>query len=139
MIQKNNFKIQWYLIDAKEQNLGRLSSKIAHNLIGKTDKHYLPFRNNKIKVIVINSAYIKVTGKKNQQKLYKRHSGKPGGLKQETFSKLKSRLPHKIIEHSVQGMLPKNNLGKHLARHLKVYEHNAHPHEAQKPISLNID
>lgn len=139
MIKKNNLRTQWYLIDAKEQNLGRLSSKIAYKLIGKTDKYYLPFRNNNIRVVVINSAYIKITGKKNEQKLYKRHSGKPGGLKQETFNKLKNRLPHKIIEHSVKGMLPKNNLGKRLARQLKVYQYNAHPHKAQKPISLNID
>lgn len=139
MIKKSNVGVQWYLVDAKNQNLGRLSSKIACTLIGKNDKYYVPFKSSHIQVIVINSEYVEITGKKNEQKLYRKHSGKPGGLKQETFSKLKNRLPNKIIEHSVRGMLPKNSVGKCLARNIKVYRQNKHPHKAQEPISLDID
>nr|ARW68360.1 ribosomal protein L13 [Chondria sp. (in: red algae)] len=130
---------QWYVINAKQQNLGRLSSKIAYTLVGKNSKNYLPFQKNNIKIIVINSKYVEVTGKKSKQKLYIRHSGRPGGLKKEVFNKLQNRMPNKIIEHSIRGMLPKNNLGRELFKNLKIYSENEHPHEAQQPIFLNIN
>nr|WMP11899.1 50S ribosomal protein L13 [Laurencia australis]WMP12110.1 50S ribosomal protein L13 [Laurencia australis] len=130
--------LTWYLIDAKEKNLGRLSSQIAHILMGKDIKEYSPFQESDKQIIIINSKYINVTGKKDKQKTYKRHSGRPGGLKTETFNKLKTRIPNRIIEHSIRGMLPKNNLGRKLFKKLKIYSENQHPHTAQQPIELNI-
>nr|YP_010951595.1 50S ribosomal protein L13 [Laurencia catarinensis]WMP12534.1 50S ribosomal protein L13 [Laurencia catarinensis] len=130
--------LTWYLVDAKEKNLGRLSSRIAQILMGKDIKEYAPFQESNKQIIIINSKYINVTGKKDKQKIYKRHSGKPGGLKAETFNKLKTRIPNRIIEHSIRGMLPKNNLGRKLFKKLKIYSENQHPHAAQKPIELNI-
>nr|CRF40177.1 Ribosomal protein L13 [Laurencia snackeyi] len=130
--------LTWYLVDAKEKNLGRLSSKIAQLLMGKDIKEYSPFQASNKQIIIINSKYINVTGKKDKQKTYKRHSGRPGGLKTENFNKLKTRIPNRIIEHAIKGMLPKNNLGRKLFKKLKIYSDNQHPHAAQQPIELNI-
>nr|ARW60261.1 ribosomal protein L13 [Laurencieae sp.] len=137
-IRKDSNNIKWYIIDAKEKNLGRLSSKIAYILRGKDTKEYSPFQESKINIIIINSKYINVTGKKSEQKTYKRHSGRPGGLRTEIFNKLQNRMPNRIIEHSIRGMLPKNNLGRKLFKKLKIYSENQHPHKAQKPIILDI-
>ena len=122
--KKISQNLTWYVIDAKEKNLGRLSSKIAHKLMGKDIKEYSPFQESNKQIIIINSRYINVTGKKDKQKTYKRHSGRPGGLKTETFNKLKNRIPNRIIEHSIKGMLPKNNLGRKLFKKLKIYPTN---------------
>jgi len=135
-IQSVNNK--WYVINAKNKNLGRLSSKVSHLLKGKNDPKYTPDKINNTNIIIINSKYIKVTGNKKKQKLYKRHSGKPGGLKIENFEKLNNRIPNKIIEHAIKGMLPKNRLGRMLFKKLKVYPENQHPHKAQQPINLDI-
>ena len=137
-IKKNKNQITWYIVDGKEKNLGRLSSKIAYLLLGKNIKEYSKSQESNIKVIILNSKQIKVTGKKNKQKTYKSHSGKPGGLKTETFSKLQNRIPNRIIEHSIRGMLPKNKIGRQIFKNIKVYPDNQHPHEAQKPIKLDI-
>nr|QCI06624.1 ribosomal protein L13 [Erythroglossum lusitanicum] len=130
---------KWYIIDAKDQNLGRLSSQIAYLLRGKNNTNYLPYLENTINIIVINSKLIKITGKKKEQKTYKRHSGKPGGLKIETFDKLNKRIPNRIIETAIKGMLPKNTLGRKLFKRLKVYPDIIHPHSAQKPITLKLN
>jgi large subunit ribosomal protein L13 len=135
---KNQLNEQWYLIDAKEQNLGRLSSSIAYILRGKNSYDYAPNLNLKHHVIVINSKDIQVTGNKSNHKLYRRHSGRPGGMKIETFQELNARIPNRIIEHAVKGMLPKGPLGRKLFTQLKVYENNNHPHTAQKPEIINI-
>nr|ARW64212.1 ribosomal protein L13 [Chondria sp. (in: red algae)] len=135
-IQKNT---TWYLVDAKRQKLGRMCSKIAYMLRGKNDRDCIPFKQNNIKIIVINSKEVEVTGKKKKQKLYRRHSGRPGGLKTEVFNHLQNRIPNKIIEKAVKGMLPKNILGRQLFKQLKIYSGQQHPHEAQKPIILNIN
>jgi len=137
-INNKQNKQEWYLIDAKEQNLGRLSSKIAFLLKGKNKNTYTPYMNSKIHVIIINSKLIEITGKKRNQKLYKRHSGQPGGLKIETFDKLQKRMPNKIIEKSIKGMLPKNILGRQLFRQLKIYSDSKHPHSPQQPVTLNL-
>nr|YP_009398963.1 ribosomal protein L13 [Cliftonaea pectinata]ARW68097.1 ribosomal protein L13 [Cliftonaea pectinata] len=128
----------WYIIDAKDKNLGRLSSIIAYLLKGKNSVEYIPHKKSKTKIIIINSRYIKVTGNKILQKTYKRHSGRPGGLKTENFNQLKERIPNRIIEHAVKGMLPKNSLGRQLFRNLKVYSNNEHPHISQKPKILEV-
>nr|YP_009396867.1 ribosomal protein L13 [Ophidocladus simpliciusculus]ARW66053.1 ribosomal protein L13 [Ophidocladus simpliciusculus] len=131
-------KLDWYIIDATDSNLGRLSSKIVYLLMGKNNINYLPHNNTNISIIIINSKKIKVTGKKNKQKTYKRHSGRPGGLKIKPFNKLQEKQPNKIIEHAIKGMLPKNTLGKKIFKKLKVYSGNEHPHQSQKPVYLNI-
>nr|YP_010338668.1 ribosomal protein L13 [Glaucosphaera vacuolata]UNJ18618.1 ribosomal protein L13 [Glaucosphaera vacuolata] len=136
-LDKSNLK-KWYLIDAKDQNLGRLSSYVARILIGKNKSTYTPFLDSGDFVIIINANKILVTGKKENQKIYFRHSGRPGGSTIETFRNLKSRIPTRIIEKAIKGMLPKGPLGRQMYSKLKVYEENAHPHQAQKPEMINI-
>ncbi|MBW4579334.1 MAG: 50S ribosomal protein L13 [Tildeniella nuda ZEHNDER 1965/U140] len=128
----------WYLVDATDQRLGRLASEIATVLRGKNKPTFTPHLDTGDFVIVINAEKIDVTGKKRSQKLYRRHSGRPGGMKTETFAKLQARLPERIIEQAVKGMLPKNTLGRQLFTKLKVYAGSDHPHEAQMPQTLAI-
>nr|QCI08420.1 ribosomal protein L13 [Ptilothamnion sphaericum] len=128
---------KWYIIDAKDKTLGRLSSKIAYILKGKNSTIYTPNHNQLINIIIINSKFIHITGKKKEQIIYKRHSGRPGGLKQEKFNVLQNRLPNRIVEKAIKGMLPKNTLGKKLFTQLKIYSTDTHPHQAQKPVILH--
>jgi large subunit ribosomal protein L13 len=130
---------KWYVIDAADQRLGRLATEIAMILRGKNKPTYTPHLDTGDFVIIINAEKVAVTGKKRQQKLYRRHSGRPGGMKVETFDKLQKRIPERIIEHAVKGMLPKNTLGRQLFTHLKVYAGGEHPHQAQKPEILAIN
>lgn len=129
----------WYVVDATDQRLGRLASEIAQILRGKKKAEYTPHLDTGDFVIVVNAEKVAVTGKKRTQKVYRRHSGRPGGMKTETFAKLQQRLPERILEHAVKGMLPKNSLGKQLFTKLKVYAGPTHPHAAQKPIELKIN
>lgn len=129
---------QWYVIDAEAQKLGRISSEISKILLGKSSPSYHPSLDIKNAVIVINAEKVEVTGKKEQDKFYYRHSGRPGGLTIETFSELQTRIPNRIIEKSVKGMLPKNRLGRNLFKNLKVYSGNTHPHTSQKPQLITI-
>lgn len=128
----------WYVVDATNQRLGRLASEVAVVLRGKNKPTYTPHMDTGDFVIVINAEKIEVTGKKRSQKLYRRHSGRPGGMKTETFAKLQDRLPERIIEQAVKGMLPKNTLGRQLFTKLKVYAGSSHPHSAQQPEVLNL-
>ncbi|PSB29289.1 50S ribosomal protein L13 [Stenomitos frigidus] len=128
----------WYLVDATDQRLGRLASEIATVLRGKNKPTFTPHMDTGDFVIVINAEKIDVTGRKRSQKLYRRHSGRPGGMKTETFAKLQARLPERIIEQAVKGMLPKNTLGRQLFTKLKVYAGSDHPHQAQMPQTLAI-
>ncbi|BAY19712.1 50S ribosomal protein L13 [Nostoc sp. HK-01] len=128
----------WYVVDATDQRLGRLATEIAMILRGKKKPEYTPHIDTGDFVIVINAEKIAVTGKKRTQKLYRRHSGRPGGMKTETFAKLQQRVPERIIEHAIKGMLPKNSLGRQLFTKLKVYAGPTHPHEAQQPKELKI-
>lgn len=129
---------QWFVVDAAEQRLGRLASAIAMILRGKNKPEYTPHMDTGDFVIVINAEKVRVTGKKRTQKVYLRHSGRPGGMKSETFAQLQARLPERIVEHAVKGMLPKNSLGRQLFTKLKVYAGADHPHQAQKPQELKI-
>nr|QCI06030.1 ribosomal protein L13 [Delesseria sanguinea] len=138
-VKKDKEPRKWYIIDAKEQNLGRLSSKIAYFLIGKTGITYTPHVKNEVNIIIINSKLIEITGNKKYQKTYKRHSGRPGGLKIEYFDKLQQRMPNKIIENSIKGMLPKNTLGRKLFTQIKIYPNNIHPHSSQKPLLIKLN
>ena len=128
----------WHVVDAADQRLGRLASEIAMILRGKNKPTYTPHMDTGDFVVVINAEKVAVTGKKRTQKLYRRHSGRPGGMKTETFAKLQARVPERIIEQAVKGMLPKNSLGRQLFTKLKVYTGVAHPHQAQKPQELTI-
>jgi large subunit ribosomal protein L13 len=130
---------KWYVIDASNQRLGRLASEIAKILRGKNKAVFTPHMDTGDFAIVINAEKVVVTGKKPKQKLYRRHSGRPGGMKTETFEKLQQRLPERIVEMAVKGMLPKNSLGRKLFTKLKVYEGATHPHQAQKPEELKIN
>jgi large subunit ribosomal protein L13 len=132
-IQRN-----WYIVDAADQRLGRLASEIAMVLRGKNKPTYTPHLDTGDFVVVINAEKVSVTGKKSSQKLYRRHSGRPGGMKTETFSQLQARIPERIIEQAVKGMLPKNTLGRQLFTKLKVYAGPDHPHQAQQPEVLAI-
>lgn len=132
-IQKASIAQSWYIIDAKEKNLGRISTLIANILRGKNEKDYNTNINHQNYIIIINSKNIKVTGQKKHQKLYRRHSGKPGSMKVETFTELQKRIPNRIIEKAVKGMLPKGRLGRQLFNQIKIYEEAQHPHNAQKP------
>lgn len=127
---------KWYLIDAKGKTLGRLSTLIAKLISGKHKSGYVPYLNCGDNVIIINVETVRVTGKKFTQKIYRRHSGRPGGLKTETFQQLQSRIPNRILEKSVKGMLPKGPLGRDMFRNLKVYTGETHPHISQNPAIL---
>ncbi len=135
----NSLTHNWYVIDAADQRLGRLATEIAMILRGKNKPEFTPHMDTGDFVIVVNAEKVAVTGKKRTQKLYRRHSGRPGGMKTETFAKLQDRLPERIIEHAVKGMLPKNSLGRQLFTKLKVYAGPTHPHQAQQPKELKIN
>ncbi|MGB3641264.1 MAG: 50S ribosomal protein L13 [Rivularia sp. (in: cyanobacteria)] len=129
----------WYVVDAADQRLGRLATEIAMVLRGKNKPQFTPHMDAGDFVVVVNAEKVVVTGKKSSQKLYRRHSGRPGGMKTETFEHLQARIPERIIEKAVKGMLPKNNLGRQLFRKLKVYAGSEHPHSAQQPKELTIN
>jgi large subunit ribosomal protein L13 len=137
-LHQGETKTSWYIIDAKEQRLGRISTNIANIVRGKKENDYASNKNHNNYVIVINSKYIKVTGKKSNQKLYKRHSGKPGSMKVETFHQLQKRIPNRIIEKAIKGMLPKGRLGRKLFTQIKIYEEEQHQHDAQKPQVITL-
>ncbi|MFN9547628.1 MAG: 50S ribosomal protein L13 [Cyanobacteriota bacterium] len=130
---------QWFVVDAADQTLGRLASEVAQVLRGKNKPTYTPHLDTGDFVVVINAEKVRVSGNKATQKVYKRHSGRPGGMKTETFAHLQARLPERIIETAVKGMLPHNSLGRQLFRKLKVYSGPNHPHAAQKPQTLASD
>lgn len=129
----------WFLVDAESKTLGRLSTEISRVLLGKNDPHYNPSNNINHGVIVINAEKISVTGKKINDKFYYRHSGRPGGLTIETFREIQKRIPSRILEKAVKGMLPKGPLGRKLFTQLKVYKGSVHPHQAQNPKQIKID
>ena len=128
----------WYVIDATDQPLGRLSSKIASILCGKHKPYYARNIDTGDYVIVINAEKVKVTGLKSIQKVYHSFSGYPSGLKDVPYSRMLEKNPTKIIEHAVRGMMPKTILGDAMFKKLKVYTGNEHPHSAQKPVELKL-
>ena len=130
---------QWYLVDAENQTLGRLATEVASVLRGKNKASYTPHLDTGDFVVVVNADKIRVSGSKPQQKLYRRHSGRPGGMKVETFAHLQERLPERIVEKAIKGMLPHNALGRQMFRKLKVYKGAEHPHSAQQPQPLQLD
>jgi large subunit ribosomal protein L13 len=135
----DSLEYKWFVVDAADQRLGRLATQIAMILRGKNKPTYTPFMDTGDFVVVVNAEKVAVTGRKREQKLYRRHSGRPGGMKVETFDQLQRRIPERIIEKAVKGMLPKNALGRQLFTKLKVYAGPDHPHGAQKPEVITID
>lgn len=128
----------WHVVDATDMPLGRLASEIAQILRGKHKPTFAPHVDCGDFVIVVNSEKVAVTSDKSQAKIYYRHSGYPGGLKEENFERLIERNPRVVIERAVRGMLPKNRLGRKVIKKLKVHVGPDHPHEAQQPQSLNF-
>lgn len=134
-----NTEHKWYVVDASGKVLGRLATQIAKYLRGKHKPEYTPHADAGDYIVVINASEVKVTGNKEQDKVYYRHSGYPGGLKETTFEKLLAKDPTQIIEIAVKGMLPKNPLGRAMLRKLKVYSGAEHPHTAQQPVAINLE
>ncbi len=129
---------EWYVVDAAGQTLGRLATQVAHVLRGKHKPIYSPSADVGDYVIVVNADKIHVTGRKLDQKIYYRHTGYPGGLKEITLRDLLQKHPTRVIEHAVRGMLPKNRLGRRMFRKLKVYVGPDHPHAAQQPKPMEL-
>ena len=129
---------KWLLLDAKDETLGRLSSRIASILMGKNKAQYTPHNDLGDYVVVVNAEKIKVTGNKNTQKRYYRHTGYPGGLKSSTFSEMIEKDPENTILKAVKGMLPKNKLSNSMISKLKIYAGDNHPHAGQNPIKIEL-
>ena len=129
---------KWYVVDATDLTLGRLASQVAAVLRGKNKPIYTPHIDTGDYVIVVNADKIKVTGKKMEQKLYRRHSDYVGGFKETTLREMMEKKPCEVIKHAVKGMLPKNTLGKDMIKNLYVYADAEHGHEAQKPEALEL-
>ncbi len=137
-VKKETVERKWYVIDAKDQVLGRLAAEIARRLRGKHKPTYTPHIDTGDYVIIVNAEKIRLTGKKLEQKIYYKHTGYPGGLKSITANKLLQRKPERILEHAVKGMLPKNRLGRRMYKKMKVYVGPDHPHQAQQPEVLTL-
>ena len=129
---------KWLLLDASDKTLGRLSTKVAFILMGKDKAQYTPNSDLGDYVVIINAEKIKITGNKDTQKNYYRHTGYPGGLKSTTFLDMIEKKPEEITFKAVQGMLPKNKLSKTMISKLKVYEGENHPHVGQNPIKIEL-
>lgn len=138
MAKPDQIDRKWYIVDAKGKTLGRLASEVAKILRGKHKPQYTPHIDTGDFVIVINAAQVELTGKKLTDKVYYRHSGYPGGLKQVTAGELREKRPERLIEFAVKGMLPKGSLGRKQFKKLKVYAGSKHPHEAQQPTALDL-
>ena len=131
-------KRDWYVVDAADKTLGRLSTEIASRLRGKHKTEYTPHVDTGDYIVVINAEKITVTGKKAKDKIYHRHTGYIGGLKSISFEKLIDKAPERVIQSAVKGMLPRGPLGREMFRKLKVYVGDQHPHTAQQPQVLDI-
>ena len=129
---------KWYVVDAEGKTLGRMASEVASILRGKKKPIYTPHVDCGDYVIVINAEKVEVTGKKRKEKIYKRHTGYPGGLRETTFEKLQAKRPEEIIRHAVKGMLPKGPLGRQMYTKLHVYAGPDHDQAAQKPEVLKF-
>ncbi|MDF2867623.1 MAG: rplM [Gammaproteobacteria bacterium] len=129
----------WYIVDAAGKTLGRLASEIAKRLRGKHKAEYTPHVDTGDYIVVVNAEKVTVTGRKFTDKIYYRHTGHPGGIKEISFDKLQAKKPCDIIELAVKKMLPRNPLGRAMYRKLKVYAGTEHPHAAQQPQILNIE
>ena len=133
---KNEISRSWHVIDAQDVVLGKLASKAAMLLMGKNKPSYTPFLDTGDHVIVINAGKVRVSGRKETDKIYRHFTGYPGGLVEKSFRRVREERPVRIVEEAIRGMLPKTKLGKQMFRKLKVYATDRHPHAAQKPAVL---
>ena len=133
---KNGISRKWHVVDARDVVLGKLASKAAMLLMGKTKPFYTPFLDTGDHVIVINADKVRLTGRKENKKVYRHFTGYPGGLVEKSFKRVRAERPVRIVEQAIHGMLPKTKLGKQMYRKLKVYAGEHHPHQAQKPAAL---
>ena len=136
--KKEELEQKWYLVNAEGKVLGRLATELAKILKGKNKPIYTPHLDTGDFIIVVNAGKITLTGKKMKDKIYYHHTGYPGGIKEMNAEKLLAKKPTEMIRMAVKGMLPKNSLGREMLRKLKVYAGPNHPHEAQKPVAINI-
>ena len=135
---KNGIVRKWHVIDAQDVVLGKLASKAAMLLMGKTKPSYTPFLDTGDHVIVLNADKVRLTGRKEENKVYRHFTGYPGGLVETSFKRVRAEKPIRIVEDAVFGMLPKTKLGKQMIRKLQVYAGDKHPHAAQKPTALAV-
>jgi len=136
---KDTVQKEWYIVDAENEVLGRLASRVASILRGKHKPDFTPHVDCGDHVIVINADKVKLTGDKMNQKTYVRHTGYPSGQRTETIEHLMKKKPGAVVEKAVKGMLPKNRLGSEMFRNLHVYAEDTHPHEAQQPKKLDLN
>jgi large subunit ribosomal protein L13 len=134
----NSFERRWFVVDAGGQVLGKVATKVADVLTGKRKPIYTPFLDTGDHVVVVNAGAVVLTGTKERNKLYRRHSGHLGGLKTRTARQVRGAHPERLVEEAVRGMLPKTRLGRAMLRKLKVYAGPRHPHQAQKPEPLSL-
>ncbi len=138
MANTTSVERRWHVIDANNQVVGRIATRAARLLMGKHRAVYTPFVDTGDHVIVVNAAQVKLTGRKEEQKIYRRHSGYEGGLREERAKDVRQRNPIRLVEEAVRGMLPKTKMGNQMYRKLKVYAGPDHPHTAQKPTKLEV-
>jgi large subunit ribosomal protein L13 len=136
--KKEELDRKWYLVNAEGRVLGRLSTELAKMLKGKNKPSYTPHLDTGDFVIVVNAGKVALTGKKMKDKIYYRHTGYPGGIREMNAGELMAKKPAEMIRMAVKGMLPKNSLGRQMLRKLKIYAGPTHPHEAQKPVPLEL-
>jgi large subunit ribosomal protein L13 len=136
--KKGEVEHQWYLVNAEGKVLGRLASELVKILKGKNKPTYTPYLDTGDFVVVVNAGKVTLTGKKMKDKIYYHHTGYPGGIKEMNAEKLLAKKPTEMIRMAVKGMLPKNSLGRQMLRKLKIYAGSNHPHEAQKPVPLEL-
>ena len=136
--KKGDIEPRWFIVDAEGQVLGRLATTIANIISGKAKPTYTPFLDTGDHVIVINAEKIRLTGKKETDKIYRKHSLYPGGLKEKAARFVRAEKPEHMIEQAVWGMLPKNKIGRKMLKKLKVYRGTQHRHQAQKPERLDV-
>jgi len=135
---KNGIERQWHLLDAEDVVLGKLASKAAMLLMGKHKATFTPFLDTGDHVVVVNAAKVRLTGRKDDNKVYRHFTGYPGGLVETSARRVRAERPARMIEEAIQGMLPKTKLGKQMYRKLNVYAGDKHPHAAQKPAALAL-
>jgi large subunit ribosomal protein L13 len=136
--KKEELDHQWYLVNAEGKVLGRLATELVKILKGKNKPTYTPHVDTGDFVIVVNAGKVTLTGKKMKDKIYYHHTGYPGGIKEMNAEKLLAKKPTEMIRMAVKGMLPKNSLGRQMIRKLKIYAGPSHPHEAQRPVAINL-
>ena len=134
----NEIERKWFVVDASGKTLGRLATQAASILAGKLNPKYTPYIDMGDHVVVINAEKVRLTGLKAESKVYRRYTGFPGGLREESFTRLMARRPEKVLEEAIKGMLPKTKMGRKMGSKLKVYKGDKHPHEAQMPVAYEL-